>query len=299
VSRAWQLRGGAIAAIENEPALRGDDDVLIAVEAASLGPRALAERAEVPGLAAVGRVVATGPDARHLDGARVVVGPVQPCGDCDLCRRGAAAVCPAGRTLGVTVPGTLSERVVARARWVLPLGGDLDVPGPTAALLGHEAALAYALYARAGVGPRDPTVVLGDGPVARLLTQILAAKNAAPGGEGGGDRPRKIFACDGVDAAEALAIAGPRATVSVARPLGTVCISAEDRTEGLAAALAREVTIIGVAGAHPDLLPELAALVVRGELELATAATVVTIDGLAAALAAPARTALVVTIGDR
>lgn len=290
MSRAWQLRDGAVAAIEHAPALRGDDDVVVAVEAASLGPRALAERAEVPGLAAVGRVVETGPGARHLDGARVVVGPTQPCGDCDLCRRGAAPVCPAGRTLGIDAPGTLAERVVARARWVLPLGAELDVPGPTAALLGHEAALAYALYARAGVGPRDPTVVLGDGPVARLLAQILTAKNAAPGGDGGGDRPRKIFAVDGTGVAEALAIAGPRATIAVAAG------AASGAGHGLDAALAREVTLIGVAGAHPDLLPEIAALVVRGELDLAAAATVVSIGGLEAALAAAPRTALVVTI---
>jgi threonine dehydrogenase-like Zn-dependent dehydrogenase len=280
VSRAWQLRGGRIAAIEHAPELRGDDDVVVAVEAASLGPVSLAERAEVPGRAAVGR-----------DGARVVVGPTQPCGDCDLCRRGAAPVCPNGRTLGVDAPGTLAERVVARARWVLPLGAELDVPGPTAALIGHEAGLAYALYARAGVGPRDPTVILGDGPIARLLTQILTAKNAAPGGDGGGDRPRKIFAVDGTGVAEALAIAGPRATIAVEALAG-----ATGEVNGLEAALAREVTVIGVAGAHPDLLPEIAALVVRGELDLGVAATVVAIGGLEAALAATPRTALVVTI---
>lgn len=284
MSRAWRIA-------DHLPALRDDDDVIVAVEAASLGPRELAERAEVPGLAAVGRVVETGPGGRHLQGARVVVGPIQPCGDCDLCRRGAAPVCPAGRTLGVDVPGTLARRVVARARWVLRLDGELDIPGPTASVLGHEAALAYALYARAGVGPRDPTIVLGDGAVARLLTQILAAKNAAPGGDGGGDRPRKIFAVDGIGVAEALAIAGPRATIAV-----EASRSATGEVAGLEAALAREVTVIGVAGAHPDLLPEIAALVVRGELDLAAAATVVSIDGLAAAMAAPARTAIVVTI---
>ena len=292
MSRAWRIAGGEVTSIDHDPAPAGDDDVVVAVEAASLGPLALAGRAAVPGLAAVGRVVATGPGARHLDGARVVIGPHQPCGDCDLCRRAAAPVCPDGRTLGVDAPGTLAERVVARARWVLPLGDDLDVPGPTAAVLGHEAALAYALYARAGVGPRDPTVVLGEGPVAGLLAQVLAAKNAAPGaGAEAGDRPRKVFACDGVAAAEAIAIAGPRATVAVATvPAGP------GECAGLGAALAREVTVIGVAGAHPDLLPELAALVVRGELDLAAATRVVPIAELGAALAAPDRRALVVTI---
>jgi threonine dehydrogenase-like Zn-dependent dehydrogenase len=293
VSRAWRIAGPTVTAIDHEPAPRDDDDVVVAVEAASLGPRRLAERVAVPGLAAVGRVVASGPGGRHLDGARVVVGPTQPCGDCDLCRRGAAPVCPAGRRLGVDAPGTLAERVVARARWVLPLGGELDVPGPTAALIGGEAALAYALYARAGVGPRDPTVVLGDGPVAQLLVQVLRAKNAAPGAEGGGDRPRKIFAVDGAGLDDALAVAGPRATIAVAPPAAP---AAATSGAGLDAALAREVTVIGVAGAHPDLLPEVAALAVRGELDLAAACTVVGIDELAGALARPDRRALVITI---
>ncbi|MCB9563316.1 MAG: hypothetical protein H6708_23195 [Kofleriaceae bacterium] len=48
--------------------------------------------------------------------------------------------------------------------------------------------------------------------------------------------------------------------------------------------------MVGVAGCHPDLLPELVALAVRGELDVAGAAAVVTLDGLAAAVDARATT---------
>src|SRR5262249_20066724 len=65
-------------------------------------------------------------------------------------------------------------------RWAVPLEGPLDVAGPTAALLGGDAAFAYAMYARAGIGPREPTVVLGDGIIARFLVEILAARGAPP-----------------------------------------------------------------------------------------------------------------------
>jgi threonine dehydrogenase-like Zn-dependent dehydrogenase len=206
--------------------------------------------------AVVGRVVGVGPDAAHLDGARVVAGPHQACGDCDVCRRAGATVCPAGQTLE-----PVDGRVIARARWVLPLGGELDVPGPRAALIAGEAAIAYAMYARAGVGPREPTAIHGDGPVARLLAQVLAVKSARVGGDHGA-RPAKVFGCEG-GASAALAAAGPRSTVTIA-----VVPGLDLDADVLAAALAREVTVIAVRGAHPDLFPEIAALVVRGELDL-------------------------------
>jgi len=260
-----------------------DDDVVVEVEAAT-------------DAAAVGRVVEAGAGGRHVLGARVVVGTHQPCGECDVCRRGGAPVCPANRTIDATGP-----RVTARARWVLVLDEALAVPGPAAALLGDHAALAYALYARAGVGPGDPTVVIGDGAVARLLVDVLLAKGAPPivwtanadlatwaAGRGAviartedearaalaghGARPAKLFVCDrpsGPDndaAAHAIALAGPRAVIAM--------IAGAARID-VAAALAHEVTVLGVVGAHPDLLPELAALAVRGELDLAGAASMV------------------------
>lgn len=253
-----------------------DDDVVVEVEAASEA-------------AVVGRVTEAGPGGQHVLGARVVVGTHQPCGDCDVCRRGGAPVCPAVRTIDATGP-----RVTARARWVLVLDDTLHVPGPAAALLGGPAALAYALYARAGVGPGDPAVVIGDGAVARLLVDVLIAKGVTPiawtanadlaswAADRGatvvrsdddaraalarhGVRPARLFACDRSDqaAARAIALAGPRAVVAVLAGATQLDI---------AGALAREVTVLGVVGAHPDLLPELAALAVRRELDLAGAA---------------------------
>lgn len=320
MTRAWRIAGGdgtpwRVEPTELELAAAEDDTVVVAVEATSLG---VGYRAMVPGRAAVGRVVDAGAGARHLDGARVLVGSHQPCGDCDVCRRGGAPVCPAGRTLGVDAPGGLAERVTARARWVLRLDGELELPGSATAVLGHEAGLAYALYARAGVGPREPTIVLGAGPVARLLVEVLIAKSAPPllvtsepalagwaasrdlsvieppgddvvalgealrgaaDARGHGRRPWKLFETDGDPAiqAQALAVAGPRATVAVVAPTGVGVID-------LGAALGREVTVIGVRGAHPDLLPELAALAVRGELDLAAAAEIVELGALAATL---------------
>ncbi|MCB9563315.1 MAG: alcohol dehydrogenase catalytic domain-containing protein [Kofleriaceae bacterium] len=187
MSRRWRLAGSpgqariVDAAPCPAPSPASDDLAVIEVEAVSLGPLPWARDAACPGLAVVGQVVEAGPGGRHVDGRRVLVGTHHPCGECDVCRRGGAAVCPQRRALGVD-QGGLAERVVVPARWLVALDGELAVPGAAAAVvLGHDAALAYALYARAGVGPREPTVVVGDDATARLLVDVLAAKSAPPG----------------------------------------------------------------------------------------------------------------------
>src|SRR5207247_1806471 len=82
----------------------------------------------------------------------------------------------------------------------------------------------------------------GGGAIARLLGEILIAKNAAPVALGElGVRPAKLFAVDAHAAAATLAAAPPRSTVTIAM-LGEHAID-------VAAALAREVTVIGVVGA--------------------------------------------------
>jgi hypothetical protein len=59
---------------------------------------------------------------------------------------------------------------------------------------------------------------------------------------------------------EAAALAGPRATL-------TAYIDG-DAPALPASVLAREVMVIGVAGPHPDLIVEAAALCVKGEIDL-------------------------------
>jgi 6-hydroxycyclohex-1-ene-1-carbonyl-CoA dehydrogenase len=327
----------------------GPVEVVIAVEAVTIDgvdlARARAGSALTPGRAAVGRVIATGEQATALLDRRVLVGPHLPCGECDVCRRGSAVVCPTGAALGATVPGAFADRVAVAARWAVPLEGPLAIAGPAAALLGGAAAHGYAFYARAGVGPREPTVVLGDDAVARCLVEVLVARGAPPvvlvgagrpGDHDGwhswleskgatpvaipdgasseavrelargaldlrgqGVRPWFVFETGGRASAQslAIAIAGPGATVVLAAPAAT---GAPTGAVDLGAALDRELTIISVAGAHPDLLVDVAALAIRGELDLAAAAEIVSPAELATALARPpattAPTALVVAL---
>lgn len=264
----------------------GEDEALVELDAAQVGLAA-----------GVGRVVLAGDRAQGLD-RRVLVGPIDPCGECDVCRRGGAAVCPLARRRD-----ELGARVVCAGRWLVPLEDGLALPVPAAAAVAGDVALAYTLYARTGAGPREPVVVVGGSPISRFLIEILLAKGiaptavAAPGpwadwlaGKGVvvasdrasltatlaaqsfGTRPWRVICGAPVAVPEAVELAGPRSTLTLLASASLPAISGE--------VLAREVTIIGVAGAHPDLVVEAAAMCVKGEIDLAGGTTIDATDPL-------------------
>jgi threonine dehydrogenase-like Zn-dependent dehydrogenase len=275
----------------------GVDDVEVEIEA------------EAPACgSAAGRVVATGERAIVLAGKRVLVGPLEPCGECEVCRRGGAPVCPLAkrrRDLG-------ERRLVAAGRWTVALGDGIELALPAAAAVAGDVAIAYTMYARTGIGPREPAVITGASAVARFVVEILVAKGVTPAvvadpaaaawcdwllakgaivsrvSAAAGDdearhivatalraaaadpgasapetagKPWRVFACG--DHARAHALAGARATLTALAP--SPPLPAE--------LVAREVTIIGVAGAHPDLVVEAAAMCVKREIDLAGGVT--------------------------
>lgn len=322
--RAWSPseHGWPLVASELPSPPLADDSILVAVEASVLG---LPERHPRPGItpggAAVGTVVEAGAGALDLRGRRVVLGPDMACGECDVCRRAAVAACPHRQVLGRTVHGTLASAVVARARWACALDGGLHVDGPAAALIGREAAWAYTMFVRAGVGPGELVVIVGHDVVARFLVDIALAKGARPmvllgddrpafaawirersgvvvgvdvdGGAaskvlaearaaaGHGERPWSIFATGGEPAQRSLALAaitpGSRVVFLARQALGltTEGQAGTDILGAIDAVASADGTLLGVAGAHADLLPEVAALVVRGELDVAGAAELI------------------------
>lgn len=183
-------------------------EVVIAVEAAQLTRSQPYLPGAVPGVAAVGRVVAAGEQALSLLEQRVLVGGVDPCGQCEVCRRGGGTVCPRAHHRGSDARGTLAQRITVAGKWVVPLGGELGLDGAQAAasdaagaeaagaeatrpkrgpsdpaalaVLGGDAVLAYTMYARSDLAPREPVVVLGSSPVTRFLVEVLLAKGLMP-----------------------------------------------------------------------------------------------------------------------
>src|SRR3954462_2417983 len=80
-------------------------------------PRVIGHRFE-------GRVVAAGPGASELEGARVAVNPLSGCGHCALCRAGCGNICPDRVLIGVHRPGAFADyvKVPAADARVLPDG---------------------------------------------------------------------------------------------------------------------------------------------------------------------------------
>ena len=315
VDRADDGRYVALVERQHDDLAPTANGAVVRVEAAVFGRpeyAVMSTRADItPGGAAVGTVERTGENATHLMGRRVVVGPEQPCGECDICRRGGAAVCPHGAVLGRTAEGALASHVVASGRWIVPIDDELEVPGPAAALLGREAAWAYAMYTRAGTAPGEPVVIVGQDVVARFIAQIAAARGNRPmvtsptiasvaadavlleldersgptdlraivagaaADAGLGALPWKVFDT-GTGPHRGTALAGPRVTVTVL----SECVlgGADGHRYDVAGVLAADGAVLGVAGAHPDLIPEVAAMAVRGDIDLAAAASVVGVD---------------------
>jgi D-arabinose 1-dehydrogenase-like Zn-dependent alcohol dehydrogenase len=208
-----------------------------------------------------GTVVDAGEAAREWLGRRVVVPRLLPCGDCEHCRRGRVASCAARVTRE-----KLERTQAVPARWLTsvepPLWPDGAELWQLAALA--DAALApYTALSRAGVGPSDRVVVEGTGARARFAAAIVAAKGAKLVGGDATPDGAVVLAAGPRDWPRALARVAPGVTLAL---LDGAPASAPVDVARLVAA---EAHLLGVVGGHPDLLPELVALVVRGQLPLA------------------------------
>jgi threonine dehydrogenase-like Zn-dependent dehydrogenase len=208
-----------------------------------------------------GTVVDAGEAAREWLGRRVVVPRLLPCGDCEHCRRGRVASCAS-----LVARARLERTQAVPARWLTSVEPPL---WPEGAELWQLAALAdaalapYTALSRAGVGPSDRVVVVGSDARARFAAAIVAAKGA------------KLVDGDATpDGAVVLATTPRDWPRALARLAAGVTVALLDGTEPSAPAIdlprlvAAEARLLGVVGGHPDLLPELVALVVRGQLRL-------------------------------
>jgi 6-hydroxycyclohex-1-ene-1-carbonyl-CoA dehydrogenase len=306
----YSLDGRVLYEVPRPPAAA---EVVIAVAGSALGA--------APGREVAGTVVAAGDAAAHWVGRRVVAPRVLPCGDCELCRRGRAAACPAQADRA----GLASHETVP-ARYLLSVEAPLWPDGEELwrlAALADAAAAPYGALTRAGVAPGELVVVVGAGargafavalaralgawPVvveadaARAARAIDLGARAVISPELAPDEARvaveREAAAAGVRAyawklVETTATAAGRLRALAMLPAGgtAALLDGGDDLDGRAAPWARlaalEAQVIGAAAAHPDLLPELCALVVRKELPLAPLVAAVAPAEIATAIAA-------------
>jgi D-arabinose 1-dehydrogenase-like Zn-dependent alcohol dehydrogenase len=271
------------------------------VSEATLGDDAVTVEVDAwQGDACVGVVIDAGDRARVLMGKRVLVGTADPCGECEVCRRGGATVCPLAKRRE-SVGGA---RTIAEGRWLVVLADGLELPLPAAAAVAGDVTLAYTFYARTGLSAQDAVVITGRNSIARFVVEILRAKGITPTvvsdsaaelddawcewllakgvaiarvdpkataadarsivaatvtAQGASTRPWRILA---LDARRGFDLAGPRTSLT----LGPV--------DSLDPAVARnEVTLVGIAREHPDLIVEAAAMCAKGEVDLVAGTT--------------------------
>lgn len=272
----FHVRDGGFIASDAQPAALGDDEVCVQVEHVCVSPSDLRRSGtHAPGGGLVGKVVSCGSAASAFQDARVLVSTVQACGECERCRRGLASVCVHRVLLGSDRDGGCAEQVVASARWLTRLVGAVDIEGAKAALAAGPALTAYALYCRAGVAPGEIVIVVGSGVTSAILTALAKARGAkllAFTGDENKDavtakldeedlrnKPQHIFVCDTAKHVAVLACATPGSIIAL--------VGAEGEID-YADLQARELCVLGLRFPHPDLMPELVAIVAKGELAL-------------------------------
>lgn len=162
----------------------GPDDVVVAVEACGLcgsDVHALQNGNTAPGQVLghefSGRIVAVGPNVTGwAEGQPVAASPLGSCGKCRICARGLPFRCPAMPNIGITTQGAYAEYVKVPARQLVSLPADLPVE-----IGSHAEPLSVSSQAvkLAQVGPGDPVLVYGVGPIG--LYAIMALKLAGAG----------------------------------------------------------------------------------------------------------------------
>jgi threonine dehydrogenase-like Zn-dependent dehydrogenase len=162
----------------------GPDDVVIAVEAIGLCGSDVhavqngnAEPGQILGHEFSGLIVALGSSVTGwAEGQAVAASPIGSCGKCRICARGIPFRCPAVPNVGINRQGAYAEYVSVPARQLVALPEDLPVETGSHAeplSVGREA------VKLARVGPGDPVLVYGVGPIG--LYAIIALKLAGAG----------------------------------------------------------------------------------------------------------------------
>jgi hypothetical protein len=196
------------------------------------------------------------------------------------------------------MPGALASHLRVPARYLCPVADELaappDVPAWTLATVAGPAARIYHAMARLGVGPGDLVVFVGTTAEAAIGARLCALASSQaltlPPSRATAEavrahtrdvEPRVVHVIETTTRAGGLAQAA-----ALAQPPGSLAFVGQ---HGVDLSLPRlpllEVPILVLGPPHPDLLVELLARVVRGELALGELARPVGPEALDGALA--------------
>lgn len=129
-----------------------------------------------------GKVVAAGPDAKHLVGQAVVVPAVIPCGSCEACKAGRGAICGKQFFPGNDDHGGFASHVVVPGRGLCPVDeGRLDIAGiqlSTLSVVADAVTTPYQAILNANLKRGDVAIFIGVGGVGSFGVQIASHMGA-------------------------------------------------------------------------------------------------------------------------
>jgi len=168
------------------PKIKGDQDVLLKVEAASIcgtdcqilkvPPGHPATPGAILGHEYVGRVLETGKAVKHLKaGDRVVVDPNLTCGLCPYCRIGLPNMCQNMTTLGIYIDGGFAEYNLAPAQALHKISQDLPTD---LAIFAEPFSCVVNGAGKLALRPGEKVVILGAGPIGLYYTALMKLSGA-------------------------------------------------------------------------------------------------------------------------
>jgi threonine dehydrogenase-like Zn-dependent dehydrogenase len=179
----------------------GPDDVVVAVDACGLCGSDVhsvqnggCAPGQILGHEFSGRIVALGSNVTGwAEGQPVAASPLGSCGKCRICARGLAFRCPAAPNIGITAQGAYAQYAAVPARQLVALPPELPVE-----LGSHAEPLSVASQAvkLASVGPGDPVLVYGVGPIGLYAIMALRLAGAGPVVAAGRSAGRREAAAD-------------------------------------------------------------------------------------------------------
>jgi 2-desacetyl-2-hydroxyethyl bacteriochlorophyllide A dehydrogenase len=117
-----------------------------------------------------GKIAEIGPGVEGWQvGERVVVRPLDPCGDCPACKAGHSHICYNLKFLGIDTPGAFQGSWTVPAHTLHRIPGDM--PLDKAALI-EPVSVACHDVRRGEVQPGEFAVVIGGGPIGMLVAMV-------------------------------------------------------------------------------------------------------------------------------
>ena len=141
-----------------------------------------------------GRIVALGAEVTGwAEGQAVAASPLGSCGKCRICMRGLAFRCPAAPNIGINRQGAYAEYAAVPARQLVALPEELPIE-----MGSHAEPLSVGSQAvkLARVGPGDPVLVYGVGPIGLYAIMALRLAGAGPIVAAGRSAGRRAAAAD-------------------------------------------------------------------------------------------------------